>query len=70
MIHMTELNIFLNSIERKINDADNDMLMNEIELSEIENILKSVESKKSPGVDGIPYEFYQTFWDLIKIEFT
>ena len=41
----------------------------DIESSEIESLLKSVDSKKSPGIDGIPYEFYKTFWDIIKVEF-
>ena len=64
-----EQNIFINSLERKVNDNENEMITKEIELSEVETVLKSVESKKSPGIDGIPYEFYQTFWDLIKHEF-
>ena len=63
-----EQNIFINSLERKINDIDNEIIMNEIESKEIVNVLNSVEDKTSPGIDGIPYEFYGTFWDLIKGE--
>ena len=29
----------------------------------------SMENNKSPGIDGIPVEFYQTYWDIIKPEF-
>ena len=35
-------------------------------MEEIEKALTSTEDKKSPGIDGLPYEFYKTFWDLIK----
>ena len=63
-----EQNTFINSLERLICDADNEMLMIEVDSCEIENVLKSVEANKSPGIDGLPYEFYQTFWDLIKGE--
>ena len=63
-----EQNTFINSLERLICDTDNEMLMDEVDSCEIENVLKSVEANKSPGIDGLPYEFYQTFWDLIKGE--
>ena len=29
-----------------------------------------MEENKSPGKDGIPMEFYITFWQLIKNDFT
>jgi hypothetical protein len=28
--------------------------------------LKSAPTNKRPGKDGLPYEFYQTFWDLLR----
>ena len=64
-----EQNVFLNSLEINVSNSDNESLTAEIECSEFESVLKSVESKKSPGIDGIPYEFYQSFWDIIKVEF-
>ena len=59
---------FINSLERKVNGNENEMITKEIEMNEVEAILNTVEAKKSPGIDGIPYEFYQMFWDLIKHE--
>ena len=64
-----EQDSFINSIERQISDIDNEMINKEVELSECKRVLNSVECNKSPGIDGLPYEFYQTFWDLIKNEF-
>ena len=29
---------------------------------------KSLNSKKSPGIDGIPNEFYLLYWDIIHTE--
>ena len=29
-------------------------------------VFKKIQKNKSPGIDGIPIEFYQTFWDLLK----
>lgn len=34
-------------------------------LLEIENALMSMENGKSPGIDGLPVEFYKVFWDCV-----
>ena len=37
---------------------------------EVKKVLDSKQKNKAPGIDGIPYEFYLTFWRLIKSEMT
>lgn len=37
-----------------------------IECKEIATALKTTKNEKSPGPDGIPYEFYKSFWNIIK----
>ena len=37
----------------------------EISFQECENILGSFHESKTPGNDGIPIEFYKTFWPLL-----
>ena len=44
------------------------MLTEGIELEEVEKVIVTTPNNKSPGIDGIPYEFYKVFWDIIKIE--
>ena len=34
-------------------------------LTELEECLKSFKKAKTPGADGLPCEFYQTFWDIV-----
>jgi hypothetical protein len=36
---------------------------------EIKSALLATKKNKSPGIDGIPYEFYLTFWDVIAPHF-
>ena len=36
----------------------------EISLEELESVLNSLQSNKSPGNDGLPIEFYKTCWNL------
>ena len=38
-------------------------------LNECSDALFNMKKNKSPGLDGIPCEFYQTFWDEIKQHF-
>ena len=59
---------FLDLIKDELNDLDKDTLGNEITEDEVLNAIKGLNSNKSPGIDGIPAEFYVKFWDIIKIE--
>ena len=44
------------------------MLTENFTLEELEKVINSTPNNKSPGIDGIPFEFYKTFWDTIKNE--
>ena len=55
-------------IDQVINDRDNLNLTEDLTIDELHTIIKSMEPNKSPGIDGIPVEFYQIFWDIIKLE--
>ena len=35
-------------------------------LKEFENVLSDIKENKTPGLDGLPIEFYKAFWDNIK----
>ena len=43
--------------------------MKELTLEELENIVKTSPNKKSPGLDGLPYELYKSLWDIIGRDF-
>jgi hypothetical protein len=45
----------------KLNQVDTNHLNRTITQNEIEAAVKSLPKKKSPGLDGFPAEFYQTF---------
>ena len=45
----------------KLNQEDIENLNQPIAINEIEAAIKSLPSKKSPGPDGFPGEFYKTF---------
>lgn len=40
-------------------------LENPISLKELESAVKSLNRGKSPGLDGLPPEFYVVFWDQV-----
>ena len=45
-------------------------LVKEVTHKEIGEIVKSCPNGKSPGLDGIPYEFYKVMWEVIGRDFT
>ena len=59
---------FLQFLDNKISDEEREVLEKEILESEIFQAIKDLNSKKSPGIDGIPNEFYLKYWEIIKSE--
>ena len=44
-------------------------LVDPFSVEEINNALKKTKNNKAPGTDGIPFEFYLQFWDVIGVHF-
>ena len=59
----------LRKIRKKINEEEKDKLDAPITIDELKTALFQMSKGKSPGLDGIPAEFYQEFWDLIKNDY-
>ena len=49
-----------------LSDEDRDDLVKPMTLDELEQIVKACKKNKSPGLDGICYEFYQVTFEIIK----
>ena len=41
---------------------DNKLLVSEINTTEVRKVLGIMKTNKSPGIDGLPSEFYMVFW--------
>ena len=59
----------MQSIELKLNDEDRDSLERPITNKELLTTIQETEGNKPPGIDGLPIEFYKTFWPTIQDEF-
>ncbi|KAJ7994422.1 hypothetical protein DPEC_G00249110 [Dallia pectoralis] len=55
---------FLEGLNRVIEGGESEDP--EMSIEELTRAVHSINKQKAPGPDGIPGEFYQTFWDLIK----
>lgn len=58
---------YLNTItfQKKLSQEDKDICDDDITENECLNVLKHMKDNKAPGIDGIPVEFYKTFWPVI-----
>ena len=56
----------LQQIQPKVSEMQNQQLTKQIQIIEIQQALQTMENVKSPGMDGIPVEFYKEFFDLLK----
>ncbi len=50
---------------RSLSEDDRQKCEGHIRKEECEIVMKHMKKNKSPGLDGIPLEFYQTFWDIV-----
>ena len=58
-------NMFLSKINRVLPEVDKHSLEEPITLKDLWEALAQTEAEKTPGCDGLPYEFYKIFWQLL-----
>ena len=56
----------LRNIKNTLTDTQKTNLDAPITLAELETAVNSLNKEKSPGINGLPAEFYQCFWPIIK----
>ena len=57
---------FLSFVNKSVTESDNENLLQEITEKEIFNTMETFKLNKSPGLDGLPIEFYLKFFNIIK----
>ena len=53
----------------RVSEESAALLDEPLAIGEFAEALKSCASNKTPGLDGLPYEFYKTFWDVLGQDF-
>ncbi len=59
----------LQNVEKKLTQEELDKTEADINLDEVEAVVKGLKPEKSPGIDGIINEFYQIYWKEIGKDF-
>ena len=55
----------INNIDTKLPGTINAMMDSDVTIEELTMATKLMEVNKTPGIDGLPIEFYISFWDLL-----
>ena len=61
----SDQDFFLDSLDLSLSDREVGLCEGEVTLEECLTALSSFKCNKSPGIDGLPYGFYQCFWDIL-----
>ncbi|KAL6454983.1 hypothetical protein MHYP_G00365800 [Metynnis hypsauchen] len=56
---------FLSSLKTSLPSVARDSLETPFSLGELTEVLGKMNRRKVPGLDGLPVEFYSTFWDVL-----
>ncbi|CAB4014514.1 Hypothetical predicted protein [Paramuricea clavata] len=59
----------LNLLDRKLTNEQRDSCEGQLTVGECLVAVESMANVKTPGSDGLPKEFYLSFWDLLKEDF-
>ena len=64
-VHASTQTRLLQHVRTTLNPVQQQMLDAPLTTADFTRAVQQLPPKKSPGIDGIPIEFYQTFWPLI-----
>ena len=59
----------LNNVNKSLSATDKEFCDEAISLIQLENAMKEQPLHKSPGLDGLPVEFYRSMWETMKHDF-
>ena len=68
-LSLEDQNFFLQKIDKTLSLEEKEILDKDIDLEELKTALFMSKKEKTAGYDGIPYEFYQTFWHILGQDF-
>ncbi|WAQ99652.1 YTX2-like protein [Mya arenaria] len=68
-IDMQAATELLTDVNTSLECNDSNNLENNLNIKELEHSVFNFKKSKSPGIDGIPAEWYQKFWYIIKHDF-
>ena len=60
----------LNNVNKSLSATDKDFCDDAISLIQLENAMKELPLHKSPGLYGLPVEFYRSMWQTINMTCT
>ena len=58
--------IYRTKLESKVNQEDMNVCDGQLSVEECTEAILKMKLNKSPGIDGLTVEFYETFWESIK----
>ena len=58
--------LFCDTEINKLNESQAKSVEGELQLEELNTVLKKMKHNRCPGIDGLPAEFLKVFWNRIK----
>lgn len=61
-----EVREYCQVVKGNLSEEDAVMLVEPVQEEEVEGVVKKMKKNKTPGGDGLPVEFYEVFWPVLK----